>query len=96
MNLCRKIANIVHRKYEQTQIFGVVNSGSSNVLCITAPSDGTGRSGAGRAFVGGNEEVLCWDVKKGELLSRWRDDNCKAEVTVISQSKADPDIFAVG
>lgn len=43
-----------------------------------------------------NEEVLCWDIKKGELLSRWRDENCKAQVTAIAQSKTDQDIFAVG
>lgn len=43
-----------------------------------------------------NEQVLCWDVKKGELLSRWRDERCPAPVTTIARSKADPDIFAVG
>lgn len=53
-------------------------------------------SGAGRAIVGANEEILCWDIKKGELLSRWKDSNCNAEVTVIARSDADPDIFAVG
>ena len=53
-------------------------------------------SGAGRAIVGANEEVFCWDVKKGELLGRWNDSNCNAEVTVISRSSADPDIYAVG
>jgi U3 small nucleolar RNA-associated protein 12 len=40
--------------------------------------------------------VICWDVKKGELIGRWRDDSCNADVTVIVQSKTDPDIFAVG
>jgi len=53
-------------------------------------------SGAGHAFVGANEEVLCWDVKKGELLSRWRDSKCSAEVTAIERSHADPDVYAVG
>ena len=53
-------------------------------------------SGAGRALVGADEEVLCWDVKKGELLGRWKDSNCSAEVTVIARSNADPDIYAVG
>lgn len=37
-----------------------------------------------------------WNIKAGELLSRWKDDYCKAEVTVIAQSQADLDIFAVG
>lgn len=46
--------------------------------------------------MGANEEVLCWDVKKGELLSRWQDKDCRAEVTCIAQSDTDPDVFAVG
>lgn len=53
-------------------------------------------SGAGRAIVGADEEVLCWDVKRGELLGRWKDIDCRAEVTTLAQSKADPDIYAVG
>jgi U3 small nucleolar RNA-associated protein 12 len=40
--------------------------------------------------------VLCWDVKKGELLSRWHDSACTDEVTVICRSDIDPDVFAVG
>ena len=46
--------------------------------------------------MGADEEVLCWDVKKGELLARWKDSGCNAEVTAIAQSKTDPDIYAVG
>ena len=47
-------------------------------------------------MVGANEEVLCWDVKRSELLSRWRDSNCTAEVTIIAQSPTDLDVCAVG
>lgn len=43
-----------------------------------------------------NEEVLCWDIKKGELLSRWRDERCTVPVTAIAQSQTDKDVFAVG
>ncbi|KKA19292.1 WD domain protein [Rasamsonia emersonii CBS 393.64] len=32
----------------------------------------------------------------GELLSQWRDADCRAQVTAIAQSKADEDVFAVG
>ncbi len=53
-------------------------------------------AGAGKAIVGADEEVLCWDLKKSELVSRWKDSDCRAEVTAISRSKADPDIYAVG
>lgn len=35
-------------------------------------------------------------MKKAELVSRWEDSDCKAEVTVIVRSRADPDVFAVG
>ena len=35
-------------------------------------------------------------MKKGELLGRWKDNKCSAEVTVIARSDADPDIYAVG
>lgn len=47
-------------------------------------------------MVAANEEVFCWDVKKGELLSRWRDLKCQYQVTAIARSKADTDVFAVG
>lgn len=47
-------------------------------------------------MVGADEEVLCWDLKKGELLGRWKDSSCGAEVTVIARSTADPDLYAVG
>lgn len=46
--------------------------------------------------MGADEEVLCWDLKKGELLGRWKDSSCSAEVTVIARSNADPDVYAVG
>ena len=46
--------------------------------------------------MGADEDVLCWDVKKGELLGRWKDAKCSAEVSVIARSNADPDIYAVG
>ncbi|OCK93646.1 WD40 repeat-like protein [Cenococcum geophilum 1.58] len=88
-----------YSKYEQSQTFAVVNSASSNLVWATngfIPNASKRPSGAGHAYVGANEEVLCWDVKKGELLSRWRDAACNAEVTSVTRSGADPDIFAVG
>ncbi|KAF3046482.1 hypothetical protein E8E12_010078 [Didymella heteroderae] len=86
-----------YSKYEQSDAFGVVATATSNLVWaaeVTAP--GTKSSGAGRAYAAANEEVLCWDVKKGELLSRWRDASCTEEVTVICKSEIDPDVFAVG
>lgn len=43
-----------------------------------------------------NEDVLCWDIKKGDLLSRWHDEKNKSQVTAIAQSEVDKDIVAVG
>ena len=87
------------RKYEHSKTFGIVTSGTSNALWIPDENVGntaTRTSGAGRAIVGANEEVLCWDLKKGELLGRWKDNACNSEITTIAQSQADTDIYAVG
>ncbi|PHH61496.1 hypothetical protein CDD81_343 [Ophiocordyceps australis] len=80
-------------KYEHAESFGVVATGFSNLVWTSRDRSGTG---AGQAVVAANEEVLCWDVKKGELLSRWRDEHCTAVVTAIAQSRTDKDIYAVG
>jgi U3 small nucleolar RNA-associated protein 12 len=77
----------------------VVATATSNIVWTPGDLVQTGAtrpSGAGRAYAAANEEVICWDVKKGELLSRWRDNTCTEEVTVICHSEVDPDIFAVG
>ncbi|KAF1810677.1 F-box/WD repeat-containing protein pof1 [Eremomyces bilateralis CBS 781.70] len=88
-----------YTKYEQSNAFGVVTSGSSNIVW-SADESAQNRNGlqtsTGLTFVGANEDVLCWDLKKGDLISRWHDSGCKSEVTVIAQSKTDKDIFAVG
>jgi U3 small nucleolar RNA-associated protein 12 len=77
----------------------VVATATSNIVWtpegLNQPGS-TRPSGAGRAYAAANEEVICWDVKKGELLSRWRDNTCTEEVTVICHSEVDPDVFAVG
>ncbi|KAE8387663.1 hypothetical protein ETB97_000636 [Aspergillus alliaceus] len=85
-------------KFEHSKTFGLVASATSNA--IWARDDvfaGAARqTGSGRAIVGAGEEVLCWDIKKGELLGKWKDSSCKAQVSVVTQSKTDEDIFAVG
>lgn len=87
------------RKYEHSKTFGIVASAASNI--IWAPVENVDNpalrsAGGGRAVVAAGEEVLCWDIKKGELIGRWKDSDCVAEVTTIAQSKSDPDIHAVG
>jgi U3 small nucleolar RNA-associated protein 12 len=73
-----------------------VNSNTSNVVWAAHQAGLSSNTGAGRAIAAANEEVLCWDIKKGELISRWRDEKCRSQVTAIAQSKIDPDVFAVG
>ncbi|KAJ3497056.1 hypothetical protein NLG97_g2192 [Lecanicillium saksenae] len=80
-------------KYEHAKAFGVVASSTSNIVWTANDRSGTG---VGQAVVAANEEVLCWDIKKGELLSRWRDERCTVPVTCIAQSQTDNDVFAVG
>ena len=46
--------------------------------------------------MGANEHVLAWDIKKGELLSKWHDRDNSSEVTCISQCDVQPDLFAAG
>ncbi|CAM1506633.1 Fc.00g062740.m01.CDS01 [Cosmosporella sp. VM-42] len=80
-------------KYEHAKSFGVVASSTSNLVWTSKDRTGTG---AGQAVVAANEEVLCWDIKKGELVGCWKDERNKSPVTAIAQSKADKDVFAVG
>ncbi|CAJ2513816.1 Uu.00g019350.m01.CDS01 [Anthostomella pinea] len=80
-------------KYEHAKSFGVVTSSTSNILWTS--KDGSSTS-AGQAVVAANEEVICWDIKTGDILNRWRDSKCSAQVTAIAQSKVDKDVFAVG
>jgi U3 small nucleolar RNA-associated protein 12 len=80
-----------YSKYELSQTFGLVVSSLSNVLSIS----GGQPAGPGRAIVGANEDVLVWDIKKGELVGRWKEASCQSQVTIIASSPADPDIFAV-
>ncbi|EME79238.1 uncharacterized protein MYCFIDRAFT_204745 [Pseudocercospora fijiensis CIRAD86] len=81
-------------RFEPAQTFGTVCTSTSNTVWTPEPS--TRSTGSGRAFVGANEDVLCWDVKKGELLSKWHDKDNRSAVTCISQCHAQPDLLAVG
>jgi U3 small nucleolar RNA-associated protein 12 len=82
-----------YNKYELSETFGLVTSGVSNIISV---SDSSKSAGPGVAIVGANEAVLSWDVKKSELLGIWKDSSCNSQVTALSRSETDPDIFAVG
>lgn len=83
-----------YNKYEAEQTFGLVNSALSNVL--SASDSITRTSGAGVAVVGACEDVYRWDLKKGELLSKWRDNSSSSQVTAIARSATEVDLYAVG
>lgn len=83
-------------KYEQTKTFGVVSSSTSNIVWCEDEASASRATGSGCAVCPANEEVLFWDIKKGEILSRWKDRDCKFLVTAITQSKTNKDLFAVG
>ncbi|KAI0036042.1 WD-repeat-containing protein [Vararia minispora EC-137] len=71
-------------RHGPTQAFGLVCSPSSNSIY-----DGK------FAYVPALEDVLVWDVKKGEMIAMWHETGHRAEVTCIARSSRN-DIFAVG
>ena len=46
--------------------------------------------------MGANQDVLVWDLKKGELLARWTAEENNAMVTVIEKCEAAPEVYGVG
>ncbi|SCV71583.1 BQ2448_3171 [Microbotryum intermedium] len=72
-------------RHGPTESFGVIASSSSNSVY-----DGK------RAYVPALEDVLVWDVKKGEQHAMWHETGLKALVTSIARSPVDWDQFAVG
>ncbi|KAK0303305.1 beta transducin [Friedmanniomyces endolithicus] len=89
-----------YRRYEASHTFGTICTASSNAVWTPDHSPLTPKNAratdSSRAYVGANEEVLCWGVKKGELLSRWQDKDNRSEVTTLTQCVAQSDLFAAG
>ncbi|KAJ7068170.1 quinon protein alcohol dehydrogenase-like superfamily [Mycena amicta] len=75
---------VSYLRHGPTQAFGVVCSSSANSLY-----DGK------CAYVPALEDILVWDVKKGEMLAMWHETGHRAEVTVVLRSPQQ-DTFAVG
>ncbi|KAI0091918.1 WD40 repeat-like protein [Irpex rosettiformis] len=71
-------------KHGPTEAFGIVASASSN-SCY----DGK------LAYVPALEDILVWDVKKGQMLAMWHESGHRAEVTCLARSPQ-KDTFAVG
>ncbi|RDX55728.1 WD40 repeat-like protein [Lentinus brumalis] len=71
-------------RHGPTEAFGLVCSSSSN-----SHYDGK------LAYVPALEDVLVWDVKKGQMLTMWHETGHRAEVTCILRSPQ-KDTFAIG
>ncbi|OAX43873.1 WD40 repeat-like protein [Rhizopogon vinicolor AM-OR11-026] len=71
-------------RHGPTQAFGLICSSSSNSLY-----DGK------LAYVPALEDVLVWDMKKGQMLAMWHETGHRAEVTCICRSPQQ-NTFAVG
>ncbi|KAI0082587.1 WD40 repeat-like protein [Panus rudis PR-1116 ss-1] len=71
-------------RHGPTEAFGLICSSSSN-----SHYDGK------LAYVPALEDVLVWDVKKGQMLSMWHETGHRAEVTCIIRAPQ-KDTFAVG
>ncbi|KAG2369907.1 WD40-repeat-containing domain protein [Suillus spraguei] len=71
-------------RHGPTQAFGLICSSTSNSLY-----DGK------LAYVPALEDVLVWDMKKGQMLSMWHETGHRSEVTCMCRSPQES-IFAVG
>ncbi|PBL02509.1 WD-repeat-containing protein [Armillaria gallica] len=71
-------------RHGPTQAFGLICSASSNSVY-----DGK------LAYVPALEDVLVWDVKRGQMIAMWHETGHRAEVTCIIRSPR-KDTFAVG
>ncbi|WWD03840.1 hypothetical protein V865_001896 [Kwoniella europaea PYCC6329] len=66
-----------YMRHGPTQAFGIVNSPTAN-----SAYDGR------LAYVAGWEDVLVWDVKRGEMVSMWHSPSHTSPVTFISPSSS--------
>lgn len=60
-----------YERYEQEACFGVV-AGQSNTLWLP-PTAAQSAKSIGRAVLGGLEEILVWDIKTGDLMTRLKE-----------------------
>jgi U3 small nucleolar RNA-associated protein 12 len=58
-------------RYEQEKCFGVISS-QSNIVWLQPSSTQSSKS-VGRALSSGLEEIILWDIKTGEIITRMRD-----------------------
>ncbi|EPY49303.1 U3 snoRNA associted protein Dip2 [Schizosaccharomyces cryophilus OY26] len=78
-----------YTRYEPSGFFGVVASSGCNV--VAQPSESA--KSVGNAIVGGLESILEWDLKTGQLLSKWKDADCSFKVSCLTNHG---DVYAAG
>ncbi|PWN52274.1 WD40 repeat-like protein [Violaceomyces palustris] len=75
-------------RHEPTQAFGLISSNAANAIL-----DQDSKT----AYVPALEDVIVWDVKRGQILSVWHEVGHRSQVTAIARSPhPGADTFAVG
>ena len=77
-------------------VWDASSSPTGDIGSVTGTGSNVRKSGAGHAYVPANESVIVWDLKTSSILTTWSISDNHSLVTIISRSKADPDVFAVG
>lgn len=77
-----------YNRHEPVSVFGLISSNTA----VRPVLSGDGK----RAYVPALEDVLVWDVRRGELLSVWHELGATAHVTALAASPTDPTLFAAG
>ncbi|EMR11736.1 hypothetical protein PNEG_00170 [Pneumocystis murina B123] len=86
-----------YENYEFGFSWGIIASYLSNsVLVDDKEISEKFKAKNGLAIVPALEDVIIWDIKKGEEVLRWSDFDCKVETTSIKRNMADKYMFAVG
>ncbi|OLL22856.1 putative WD repeat-containing protein [Neolecta irregularis DAH-3] len=84
-------------RYESATVFGLITSSQSNSVYASDRISSTNKKAVGGwAIVPALEQIIVWDVKKGEEVMRFSEVDCKAEVTQIARNPAQSNVFAVG
>ncbi|KAG4305834.1 hypothetical protein PORY_000744 [Pneumocystis oryctolagi] len=86
-----------YKNYEFGFSWGIIASYLSNSVFIDdKETNELFKAKNGLAVVPALEDVIIWDIKKGEEVLRWRDTDGKAETTVIKRNMGNKLMFAAG
>jgi U3 small nucleolar RNA-associated protein 12 len=77
-----------YNRHEPTAVFGLIASNTA----VRPALDADGK----KAYVAALEDILVWDVKKGQLLATWHEVAHTSSVTALARNPQDKDVFAVG